>query len=110
MQYMDLPRWFNVVAVAGVPPPLPACGFGWFTSGHPWPDFSKAIQSSGFLHRAQQRVLVAARELVDLGDLGFGDLAREDTTNTLATGMNVQHHLGRAFAVHAEEGFQHDDH
>src|SRR3546814_10284264 len=39
---------------------------------------------SGFLHRAQQRVLVEPRILVDLRHLRFSDFAREDPANAAA--------------------------
>src|SRR5690606_31382332 len=65
---------------------------------------------SGLLHGAQQRVLVHAGELVDLGYLGFGHFAREDTADAAAAGMDVQHDLGRALQVQGEELLQDHHH
>lgn len=49
-------------------------------------------------------------EFVDLGYLGFRDLARKHTAHALSARMHVQHDLGRTFAIEAEECFEHDDH
>src|SRR3546814_413007 len=65
---------------------------------------------SGFLHRAQQRVLVEPRILVDLRHLRFSDFAREDPANAAAAGVDVQHDLGGLVEVHAEKADQHVDH
>ena len=55
-------------------------------------------------------MLVRTRELIDLGYLGFSDLARENTANSLATCMHMQHDLGRSLAIQVEKRFQHHDH
>ena len=50
------------------------------------------------------------RKFVDVGHLGFRDLAREYPANTLAASMHVQHDLGRAFTIHGEKRLQNRDH
>ena len=55
-------------------------------------------------------MLVQPCVFVHLRHLGFGHFAGEDAAHALAARMHVQHDLGRAFAVHAEERLQHDDH
>src|SRR5690606_4141366 len=57
--------------------------------------------------RAQRRVLVHAGARVDRGYLGFGHFAREDTADATSPGVDVEHHLGGALQVHAEELLQH---
>src|SRR6185437_9024934 len=57
-------------------------------------------------HRAQQWMLVGARELVDLRHLAFCNLPAEHSANALAAGMHVQHYLSCAFTRHVEKRFQ----
>ena len=64
------------------------------------------ISNLGFFHGAQQRMLVPAGKFVDLHHLGFRNLVSEDAAYPLATGMNVQHHLGRLLLIHPEKTFQ----
>jgi len=52
-------------------------------------------------------MLIFTRELVHLGDFGFGNISSKDSTYCFSLGMNGQHNLGRLFPVHAEEQFQH---
>lgn len=53
---------------------------------------------------------MSQRKFVDVGHLGFSDLAGEYTTNALAARMHVQHDLGRALTVQVEERLQYGDH
>src|SRR6185437_15845274 len=63
-----------------------------------------------FFHRAQQRMLVDAREFVYLRHLALRDLAAEYAANTLASRMHVQHHLRCTFTRHVEKRLQHHHH
>src|SRR5678815_344326 len=63
--------------------------------------------ASGLLERAQERVLVRARELVDLGNLRFGYFASKNATYAFPARMHVEHYLGGPLAVHIEESLQH---
>lgn len=65
---------------------------------------------SGLLHRAQQRVLVHAREFVDLGHFGFGNLAAVDAADAAPPRMDMQHHLGGTLQLQVEELLQHGHH
>ena len=55
-------------------------------------------------------MLVLARELVDLGHLGFCHFTCEHTANAASAGMHMQHDLGGALAIQREEQLQHLDH
>src|SRR5258708_28187335 len=59
-----------------------------------------------FLQRALQRMLVLARVVDSLGDLGLGHLVGIDTANPHALLMDVKHDLGRLFAVLLEDVLQ----
>jgi hypothetical protein len=48
-------------------------------------------------------MLMRPRKLVDLRDLGLGDLAREDVTDALVARMHGQHGARRALAVELEK-------
>ena len=52
---------------------------------------------------------MATGEFIDLRHLCFCDFPREDTANAAATGVYVEHYLGRLFAVHGKEYLQHFD-
>lgn len=53
---------------------------------------------------------MSQRKFVDVGHLGFRNLAGEDTTNALAARMHVQHDRGRTLTVQVEERLQYGDH
>src|SRR5512143_442967 len=65
---------------------------------------------SGLLHHALQRMLVLARVVRHLLDLGGGDVVRVHAAHAHACAMHFQHHLGRPLPVHAEEFLQHQHH
>ncbi|MNQ90045.1 hypothetical protein D3C85_1053720 [compost metagenome] len=64
---------------------------------------------SVLFHRALQRVLVTARRLDHLGDLGLGHFVGEDAANPDAMLVHMQHDAGRVFPALLEEPFQHVD-
>src|SRR5260370_9954034 len=88
-----------------------------------WRDFSRFLDNMDiepprliyelmtllFLERALQRMLVLARVVDRLCDLRLGHFVGIDTTNSHALLMDVQHDLGRLFAVLLEDVLQHVD-
>lgn len=51
-------------------------------------------------------MLVPTGKLIDLHYLGFRNVMRIDSADSLATGVDMQHHLGGFFPVHPEEMFE----
>ncbi len=65
-----------------------------------WMAFSNNVLT--FFHRTQQGVLLLLRDTGNLRHLGLGNFVAENTANTLAFGMHLQHHAGRLVALHRE--------
>jgi hypothetical protein len=61
---------------------------------------------SGLFHSAKQRVLMVPRELVYLRYLCFCHFTGEYTANAAASGVHVEHDLGRLFSIHREKHLQ----
>src|ERR1700677_506651 len=78
--------------------------------------FSSARENTGiaglslFFHDTLQRMLILARVIHHLRDLGLGDLVSEDATLADAVVMDVQHDLGRLLRVLVEERTQNRNH
>src|SRR5271155_2692018 len=78
--------------------------------------FSSARENTGisnlslFFHDALQRMLVLARVVHDLRDLGLGDFVRENPALADAVVMHVQHDLGRFLGILVEERSQDRNH
>ena len=58
---------------------------------------------------ALQRVLLTARKLHDLRDLGFGDLVRKDADDRDALAMHGQHDFDGLRMAHVEQTFKNMD-
>ena len=67
-------------------------------------NYSRSVHS--FSRRALERMLVLARVIHRLRHLGLGDLVGVDAAHTHALLMDVQHDLGRFFAVLLEDVLQ----
>ena len=63
-----------------------------------------------FFHVAQQRMLVLTCIAVDRSYLGFGDVARVDTTDALARLVHVQHDARRIFPIVTKDRFEYVHH
>ena len=73
-------------------------------------DLSRNIwNTSRLLHGTHQRVLTLLGITVHLHHLGLGNVTREDSANSLSTGMNMHHDLGSALTVEAEKTLQYLD-
>src|SRR5215470_8365415 len=85
-----------------------------------WRDFSRFLDSMDiepprqnyelrtllFLQRALQRMLILARVVDGLGDLGLGHFVGIDATNPHALLVDVKHDLGRLLLILLEDVLQ----
>src|SRR5215472_15061623 len=72
--------------------------------------FSPLLQRLCLLHGALEWVLMLARDVNDLIDLGRRHLARVGAANPHPFAVHLQHHLSRFLATHREHSLQHHDH
>jgi hypothetical protein len=77
---------------------------------HVQADFKFLRNHSVFLHYARQGMLVAACEGCDLFNLGGRDVARVNSTDSPALGVDFEHDSRRVFSIQPKESLQNDDH